>query len=583
MSIGLEGVQTSCNMRLMRHPDHRQCLQALAFDKIIVKQASLWVLVFGLFFVAVVKTAWVSEDAFITFRTVSNALSGYGLTWNPVERVQAFTHPLWLALILPFTALSGDPYWTSLALSLVALAVTLLLFGRIWQRWDLAALLATASLLWSHSFIDYSTSGLENPLTHALLAGYVLTWLREELPRRTFLLGLLVSLLFLTRPDAILLVGPSLALHIWQKRQCFARIALNVAMGLLPAVVWIAFSLFYYGAPVPNTALAKIQNGLALAENAQQAVNYIKWTIDRDAVSVVLLLAGLIGGLRDRKLRVFAIGLGLWVAYLFYVGADYMGGRFFSAPLVLASVLLGLQLRKYGSLLKGLWAVYLVLSIGALQTTVFSPSTFDQKSLAESGIADERGFYYQQLGALSVLRRGTWNLHPWLLEGAALREVPGTYTRCAVGMTGYAGGPDLYWIDPLALTEPFLARLPARSGGRVGHYERAFPIGYLESTVTRQNLIVDPALRRLYADVDLATRSSLFAPERIAAIWRLNTDKGAYISSAFDRQAVGLPGTEAKTKSKFSCYGVPYGSDGIWRIDGPPVVVLRASFNFSPR
>jgi len=569
----------------MSHTDFRQSIRALASsDEIVVKQAYLWVLIFGLFVVAVVKTAWVSEDAFITFRTVSNALSGYGLTWNPVERVQAFTHPLWLALILPFTALSGDPYWTSLTLSLIALAVTLFLVGRIWKRWDIAALLATASLLWSHSFIDYSTSGLENPLTHALLAGYVLTWLREELPRRTFLLGLLVSLLFLTRPDAIFLVGPSLALHIWEKKQHFARIALNVAMGLLPAMVWVAFSLFYYGAPVPNTALAKVQNGLVFAENAQQAVNYIKWTIDRDVVSAVLLLAGLIGGLGDRKFRMFAIGLILWIAYLFYVGADYMGGRFFSAPLLLASMLVGFQLRKYGRPMKGLWAVYLTLSIGALQTTVFSPYTFDQKSLTESGIADERGFYYQQLGALPVLLRGgTWNLHPWLLEGASLREVPGTYTRCAVGMTGYAGGPDLYWIDPLALTEPFLARLPARSGGRVGHYERAFPAGYLESTVARQNLIVDPALRRLYADVDLATRSSLFASERIAAIWRLNTDKGAYISPDFDRQAIGLPGVEAKTKSKFSCYGVPYGSDGIWRVDGPPIVVLRASFDFSPR
>src|SRR5690349_5612017 len=143
----------------MRLANLKQRLQALASDdKIIVKQTYLWVLVLGLFSIAVAKTAWVSEDAFITFRTVSNTLSGYGLTWNPIERVQAFTHPLWLALPLPFTALSGDPYWTSIALSFVALAMTLFLVGRIWERWDIAALLATASLLWSHSFIDYSTS-----------------------------------------------------------------------------------------------------------------------------------------------------------------------------------------------------------------------------------------------------------------------------------------------------------------------------------------------------------------------------------------------------------------------------------------
>jgi arabinofuranosyltransferase len=552
-------------------------------DRITIKQAYFWTLLFGAFFIAFVKTAWVSEDAFITFRTVSNALNGYGLTWNPSERVQAFTHPLWFAALLPFTALSGDPYWTSLALSFATLVLTLFLMGRIWGHWDIGTLLATGSLLWSHSFVDYSSSGLENPLTHTLLAAYVLIWLREGLRHRTYLLALLVSLLFLTRPDAIVLVGPSLALHLWQMKRRLTQTVWSIGFGFLPAVLWIAFSLFYYGAPVPNTALAKVQNGLTLAESALQAINYVRWTVDHDMVSAILFLTGLVGGFWDRKLQAFSVGLVLWFAYLFYVGADYMGGRFFSAPLLLASVLIGFQLRRYGLPSKVLLAGYLLASAGALETTVFSPSTFDLKILAESGIADERGFYYQQLGALPALQRGTWIAHTWLLEGDTLKNAPGTYTRCAIGMTGYAAGPGIYWIDPLALTEPFLARLPARTGGRVGHYERAFPAGYLESIVARQNLIVDPALHRLYGDVNLATRAPLSTPGRLAAIWRLNTDRSIYTSSTFDRQAVGLPGVEVKTKSKFSCYGLPYGWDGTWRIDGPPVVARRASFTLNQK
>lgn len=552
-------------------------------DRITIKQAYFWALVFGLFCIAFARTAWVSEDAFITFRTVSNALNGYGPTWNPSERVQAFTHPLWFAILLPFTALSGDPYWTSLALSFAALVLTLFLMGRIWGRWDVGALLATVGLLWSHSFVDYSSSGLENPLTHALLAAYILVWLRERLPHRTCFLALLVSLLFLTRPDAIVLVGPSLALHTWQMRKRLAQTAWSLGLGLLPAVLWVAFSLFYYGTPVPNTALAKVQNGLTLAESALQAVNYIRWTVDHDTVSAIVFLTGLVGGFWDRKLRAFTAGLILWLAYLFYVGADYMGGRFFSAPLLLASVLIGFQLRRCGLLSKAVLAGYLLFSVAALQATVFSPYTFDLRILAESGIANERGFYYQRLGALPALQRGNWNSHPWLLEGDTLKDMPGIYTRCAIGMTGYAAGPDIYWIDPLALTEPFLARLPARTGGRVGHYERAFPAGYLESTVAHQNLIVDPTLHRLYEDVNLATRAPLLAPGRLAAIWRLNTDRSIYTSATFDRQAIGLPGVEVKTRSKFSCYGLPYGWDGIWKIDGLPVVVRRASFTLNQK
>jgi DNA-binding MarR family transcriptional regulator len=49
-----------------------------------------------LFAAVVVRTAWVADDAFITFRTVHNALDGYGLRWNPAERVQTYTHPLWM-------------------------------------------------------------------------------------------------------------------------------------------------------------------------------------------------------------------------------------------------------------------------------------------------------------------------------------------------------------------------------------------------------------------------------------------------------------------------------------------------------
>jgi len=47
----------------------------------------------------VIKSAWLSDDAFITLRTVRNFNEGYGLVWNTHERVQAYTHPLWMLLL----------------------------------------------------------------------------------------------------------------------------------------------------------------------------------------------------------------------------------------------------------------------------------------------------------------------------------------------------------------------------------------------------------------------------------------------------------------------------------------------------
>ena len=42
---------------------------------------------------------WVGDDAYITYRVVWNFVHGYGPTFNPDERVQAFTHPLWMLML----------------------------------------------------------------------------------------------------------------------------------------------------------------------------------------------------------------------------------------------------------------------------------------------------------------------------------------------------------------------------------------------------------------------------------------------------------------------------------------------------
>ena len=48
--------------------------------------------------VLIVRTAWMSDDAYITIRTIDNWRAGYGLRWDVAERVQAYTHPLSLFL-----------------------------------------------------------------------------------------------------------------------------------------------------------------------------------------------------------------------------------------------------------------------------------------------------------------------------------------------------------------------------------------------------------------------------------------------------------------------------------------------------
>src|SRR5258706_16469082 len=65
--------------------------------------------------------------------------------------------------------------WLSIALALGAFV----LIGRLMKKHNLATLSVLGILLFSKAFVDYSTSGLENPVTHLLLALFLIVFLLE--------------------------------------------------------------------------------------------------------------------------------------------------------------------------------------------------------------------------------------------------------------------------------------------------------------------------------------------------------------------------------------------------------------------
>lgn len=523
----------------------------------------LWILTCTFFSIAFIQTAWICEDAFITLRTVDNIINGFGPVWNIGERVQAYTHPLWLALITPLTYIIGDPYIALISLSYVLLITTLFIVSATRQTWGLWNIIAISSLIWSRSFVDYSSSGLENPLSHFLIATFLFFWICPQKKYNLVILSLLASAIYLNRPDGVVLVGPALVQAAWQHRK-----VTPLLIGSLPVIIWSAFSLLYYGSPIPNTALAKLATGIPLSTSIQQAINYIDWTLHNDPMTIIVIILGSIAGLIQVKLRALSTGLVLWVMYLCAIGADYMGGRFFSSATLAAAILLA-------STSNSALNLSLILSLGStgwiLIHTIGSPINFENRVISPSGVADERGFYYSKLGMLPSIQQHSWRTHRWFKEGQSASHAPGVYTRCAIGITGYAAGSQAYIIDPLALSEPFLARLPSRPIARVGHYERAFPAGFLASRIQKKNLIENQKLRALYADVLLATQSNnLLTLERLNAIWRLNTNQHKAAISYHDRDAIGLPGHPRITNEALSCYGIPYGWSGFYRLEGSP-------------
>src|SRR3954471_17863570 len=77
----------------------------------------------------VYKDAWVSDDAVITFRYVDNVLHGYGASFNPGDKVQGYTHPLWFLLLTVATVLTADEVYSAIYLGLALTFITAVVLG----------------------------------------------------------------------------------------------------------------------------------------------------------------------------------------------------------------------------------------------------------------------------------------------------------------------------------------------------------------------------------------------------------------------------------------------------------------------
>ncbi|HEY0463660.1 MAG TPA: hypothetical protein VGC79_05600 [Polyangiaceae bacterium] len=488
---------------------------------------------------AIVHVAWICDDAFISARVVDNFLSLRGLRYNPPERVQAFTHPLWLLLMVVARCLDHDPYWSLLGLSILISALSV--GAIVWTSeraepflWAVAGTLALCK-----SFVEYSSSGLENPLTHLLV---VLSW-REAVrkPSPSLLkVSALAGLAALNRLDLVLLFAPPLFLLAKAQTGSWRSRLQPVLLGFCPLLAWELFSVVYYGSLVPNTAIAKLSTTLPRTALLEHGLAYLLQPTWNDPLSLVLLLVGLPWGLlRGTALvRAFCVGAALYIGYLIWIGGDFMAGRFLSAP-VLVAVLTLLELLPVPRP-----AVQVTLVAGALALASVSltpiwgaplPSsstvTLSDSDTCLDGVCDERAFY----GPFTQWRRvenGSHLAHPWALRGVEWTKAPErTRIAGAIGFRGFFAGPQVFIVDYFGLSDPLLARMapdPKLHAWKPGHLKRCIPLGYPDATRLGPSALPDAALREYYTLIWLATRADLWSLARWRAIWKLNTSESRF-------------------------------------------------------
>lgn len=499
----------------------------------------------------VIRSAWISDDGIITFRVVENFLAGYGLGYNPYVRVQAFTHPLWMFLIslgyfvsgLFLPSLPNALFYVTFFLSILFSFLTVfLLLIRISKPSILSLGLAVLTLSLSNGFIDFSTSGLENPLTHFLLILFIIAFLAER--PNLLHLSFLSSLIMLNRVDAFLMVAPALLYAWWTSNQRRADLG-RIFIGFIPILIWELFSLFYFGFPFPNTAYAKLNTGIFNSLLVLQGLDYFLNAVNWDAITLFgILLAGVTLYFEfNRKQAFLFVGVLLYLAYIVWIGGDFFASRFFSAPLLIAVAIASNQLTIQRFQFLSM-SVAILLGVFSIRSPLWSSNMTaylpEYQITDRNAIADQRLHYFgnDRKGQYNSLVENGFRESDWGSKFAGdewhFTGVEDVYIAEALGKPGYNKGPNTYVIDSYALSDHLLARLPV-SEWEIGHFRRDLPKGYLETLQTGENQIADPDLALYYEKLQFVVTGPLNDWNRISEIWKFNTGQYDYLLEKYNQ------------------------------------------------
>jgi hypothetical protein len=413
--------------------------------------------------------AWVCDDAFISFRYVDQLLRGNGLVYNAGERVEGYTHFLWVVLLAAADRLGLDLVCLGRYLS-VAFFVALLavLLARTWRETRTGAGIVLPIAAWGvalHRDVQVFASGGLETIPFALFVTLgLLTVTGAE--ARIGAAAAIYALATLLRPEGILYALTAAAYIAWRWRDA-RRVGHFLAVWAalcLPCLIW---RIAYYHSLVPNSFYVK-SAGLA-AWN--QGWHYTRLYFSIYAVLVAgAALAGVVGA-RTRgaagpasdgavgRLALAGAQLLLTVLYVTRVGGDFMFARFYIPITPLVYLMAEEALRRARRPI-----VQVAGAVGILGLTLYArvprDRTFPGTQLVH-GIVNEANCYPRA----AVERKQQ--------QGEMLaRLLGGTPVRIATlgGQASVAYFSHLpYVIEGYGLTDREFARQNLRARGRPGH------------------------------------------------------------------------------------------------------------------
>lgn len=392
---------------------------------------------------------WLDDDQMIAMRYAQHLAQGEGPTWNPGERVEGYTNPLWVAVMAGVHLLPVSTATTSLVVKLIALALAiavLLLSERLLRTLAPEARFAVPFLLVGLALcVDlfyWSTNGFETTLLTALFLWVVVRIVRESAestPKVTTYL--LLGVIPLVRSDAyyVWVAVAVLALLITPNRR---RTIGYLALSLLLPLAHVLWRRVYYGAWLPNTWLLKV-SGL----DGTLRRGFSQWLIFIRAYAVILAAAtvGVIV-LRSRRVAGLYAGFVIGSLYLFMVGDDIFEFNRFMAFIVPALFVIALvTAHEFGRNHKrARYLLYTVLAVAV----IFAGGLPRPRELISRNGGPERA------------------IAPALL----VRDYSDPDSSIAVWAAGTAPYfSERYTYDLLGKSDAVIAQLPPRPGVSVAH------------------------------------------------------------------------------------------------------------------
>jgi arabinofuranosyltransferase len=524
----------------------------------------------------VARVAWLgtlNEDAFISYRCLENLMHGLGMTWLYDLRSQPYTHPLWMLIHIPLRLVIPDVKVVSFLVSFACLGGVLWCLHHRYSGWRPGySLVVLTPLLLSKCFTEYSTSGLENPLAHLAAVLFFVGFLGPQ--RASFSMdqaAFLTAVAFLNRQDHALFYAIPLAL-MWVQRRQYVADAVSLVIAALPVAAWFAFAVFYYGSALPDTYYAKLTAGIDKDLMAAQGLTCLARFIEADAASFLVIAAAVVSAavvmrtapipLSTRQcFAAAAASIVLFLAYCIYAGGDYMLGRFFSTPFIVAVVLLAESLlvlrgvdssseanepatgRRAGSVGEGLLSLAFG---GAFLVSLTMPDFLLGKpakpTIWKYGVLDLQAHDWNYR-LRSGVKAGVWVDAGAVAAQKSLSAPEGeTVVEWNSSAGGYCfhAGPSYGIIDPYGLVDPLLGRLPAH-GYSPGHYARRTPVGYEHARRSGDTSGMHPDLRGYYEQLRFVKTGPLFAPNRIGAALAYASGSHEHLVESYVAKMAGDP------------------------------------------